>query len=492
MENKPNIVLIFPDQHRADSMGCAGNAAMHTPNLDRLAAQGINYRRCYTQSPLCMPARASLVTGQYVHEHGTWANSSFPDRHGPSHIRNIRQAGYHTALVGTTHMWVHGRGHTSDHLDEMHEWGFDDVHELTGPLATANTGSPYTDYLEQKGLLRTHREYIIKYVRNAFLAEAEPEAPWDLAPCPLPTEDHLDSYTARKAAEWIKDYRGDKPFYLQVLFPGPHDPFDSPQEYRDLYPPESNPVGILDRPGVPVPPYVRALLRVSALDQMTSEDMQKLRSLYYGKISLIDSGIGRVLNALEERGLLDDTWIIYTSDHGEMLGDHGLLHKIVFYEGAVHVPLIIRPPGGAERRESHALVQHLDVTATLLDIAGAKPLEGSDGHSLLPDVAERSDAHAGRGVAFSEVVGFTMAMTDRHKLAVEARTQEPLELYDRAEDPREVRNVVNAPAYKAVQEDILNAHLRPFLKGWDPAQLDERQDWRSFRAFGRPSGTEAR
>ena len=165
--------------------------------------------------------------------------------------------------------------------------------------------------------------------------------PWEDPPSPLPTEDHLDSYTGRTAVEWIHHYRDDKPFYLQVLFPGPHDPFDSPAEYRAMYNPADMPPGMMEKPVQPIPPVVRELLELSKMDGMTREQKQMLRVIYNAKITLIDRQIGNLLQALSETGRLEDTWIIYTSDHGEMLGDHRLSHKMVFYEAVSYTHLTL-------------------------------------------------------------------------------------------------------------------------------------------------------
>ena len=152
---------------------------------------------------------------------------SFPRsiHEGPSHVRNVRDAGYHTALIGKSHLYLHGRGapasHSRDKTSILNSWGFDDLHELHGPIASANHGSPYTDYLEEQGLLDTHRQFITDFRipwANGTLK------PWNEKPCPLPTEAHLDSYTGRTTVEWLRNYDGEKPFYTQILFPGPHDP----------------------------------------------------------------------------------------------------------------------------------------------------------------------------------------------------------------------------------------------------------------------------
>ena len=146
MADRPNIILIYPDQQRGDTMGSI-IPEIKTPNLDRLAAEGVTFTRCATNSPLCMPARASLITGQYVNEHGAWNNSIEADRHGPSHVRNIRDAGYHTMVVGKTHLYLHQRaGHTGKHAQELRDWGYEEDHEITGPMASATVDSPYTDY----------------------------------------------------------------------------------------------------------------------------------------------------------------------------------------------------------------------------------------------------------------------------------------------------------------------------------------------------------
>ena len=472
MADKPNIVLIFPDQHRGDVMGCAGNPVAQTPNLDRLASEGVRFPRCCTNSPLCMPARASLISGQYVNLHGVWHNWNAADRHGPSHVRNIRDSGYHTAVIGKTHLYPHeGADHTSKHVQELKDWGYEDTHEITGPIASASVDSPHTDYLTEKKLLNAYRQPIFNYVRGLWRGYLHP---WEELPCLIPSEDHADMYTARKSAEWICNYKSDKPFYLQVCFPGPHDPFDSPAEYRAMYDPEKIPLAIMDTPEPPVAPYVERMLRASRLDNMTESHNRVMRTYYYGKVTLIDTGIGLILKALEDRGLMDNTWIIYTSDHGEMLGDHRLSHKEVFYEGALKIPCIIRPPKGVKGWKSKALTDQIDVAATILDIAGAEPFKRSDGRSLVQNVRatpDTSDAHQGKEVVFSEVAFYSMVLTDRYKMVVNSLILEPLELYDMVDDPNELNNLVRDPSLKNVCDELSERYISYLLGHLDEARL---------------------
>jgi len=474
MPEKPNIIYIFSDQHRGDTLGSVGHPAVITPNLDKLATEGVNFSRCYTNSPLCMPARATMMTGQYVCEHGIWTNGNEAASLSPSHVRNIRDAGYHTAIIGKTHLYIHGEStwkDTREKIQTLNEWGFVDTHELTGPLASGRHNSPYTDYLKEKGLLKIHREYIAEYAREWARGTAKP---WTEPPCPLPAEAHLDSYTGRTAMQWIQNYDGDKPFYLQILFPGPHDPFDSPQKYRDMYKPEEMPIGIMEWPKKPIPPYVTRVLKWSGLKGMTPEQKQVLRTFYYAKITLIDDYIGRIMKALEEKGLLDNTWIIYNSDHGEMLGDHMMSHKIVFYEGAIRIPLIIRPPGGVKGWKCQGLTDHLDIAASLIDIAGAKPLAGSDGRSLIPQILNDpndTEAQKGKEVIFSEVYGFSMVRSERYKLSIFSDSRKPVEMYDLKNDPDELTNLVTDPNFKSIRKELLDKHLSRLFTRLDMEKL---------------------
>ncbi|HEC38657.1 hypothetical protein LCGC14_0553450 [marine sediment metagenome] len=464
MNKRPNIILIFPDQHRGDILGCMGDPVAITPNLDMLASEGILFTQCFTNSPLCVPARATLMTGQYVSEHGVINNNMEASSSSQSHVRNIRDAGYHTAVIGKTHLYQHIAGNdTKDKINVIREWGFNDIHEITGPIASIRHDSPYTDYLKKKGLLEVHR----KYLRDYFIEWRRGEAkPWKLQPSPLPTEDHLDSYTGQKAVDWINNYRNEKPFYLQICFPGPHDPFDSPQEYRDMYNSEKMPSGILEKPEKPYPGNIRFVLNWSGLDGMTKAQNQLMKTFYYGKITLIDEWIGKIMKTLEEKELLDNTWIIYTSDHGEMLGDHMMSHKIVFYEGALRIPLIIRPPGGIDGWKCNGLTDHIDIAASLIKIADAKPLEDCEGRSLISQVLagpENQGAQKGKKVVFSQVLGYTMTRSERYKLVVRSRNLEPVELYDLQNDPNELENKAKDPSLSHIREDFIETYLSKLL-----------------------------
>lgn len=492
MPDKPNIVFIFSDQHRGDTMRWAGNPAVITPNLDRISGEGVSFTRCSTNSPLCMPARASMMTGRHVNQHGVWNNDVMADPKGQSHVRNIREAGYYTALIGKTHLWIHGGrrpGTAATHAKDMEyvlkDWGFDHIHELTGPIASLRHDSYYTDYLASKGILDKHRKYMAEYTAAYNKGEVQP---WTEPPCPLDPEDHLDAYTGRTSVDWIKNYSGDKPFYLQVLFPGPHDPFDSPQKYRDMYNPKDMPVGTMDWPAGPIPPYGQMVLKWSSLKDMTIEQKQMIRTFYYGKITLIDEYVGRIYQALRDKGLLDNTWIVYNSDHGEMLGDHRMSHKIVFYEEAVNIPCIFRPPAGAGGWKSAGLTDQLDVAASLVDIAGARPLIDSDSRSLVPQVLagpQGPAAQQGKPAVFSEVFGFSMVRDERYKLVVLAENMRPVEMFDTLEDPKELKNLVHEPALEAVRQELMEKHLKRLLGRMDKEKYEVFKD-QTLR--GRQSG----
>ena len=502
MKIKPNILFIFPDQQRGDSLGCMGHPVVQTPNLDKIAEQGVTFTRCYTNSPLCVPARAAMQTGQYVSQNGAWNNRLMLDPESPSYVRNIRDAGYHTAIIGKTHLWAHGIGttaenHTNAKMPVLKEWGFEDILELTGPMASSGHDSPYTDYLKERESLFAYRKYQFEYLINNYALKMSDTIPkayestvehygitvdsvseelWFEPPWPLPTEEHYDSFVGQKTVDWINNYQKDDPFFMMVGFPGPHDPFDSPEEYRNLYDQESIPLGIMDAPTEPVPEYLQNLLKLSGLDRMTPEHMQEMMAAYYGKVSLIDDTIGRIVKALEEKGMLDDTWIVYSSDHGELLGDHRLCHKMTFYEGAAHIPCIIKPAGGTEAWQCTGLTDQLDLTATMLDIAGAEPFLKSQGRSLKSQILSGpsdSQAQEGKEVLFSEVGGLVAIMNGRYKLVVEVTSREPLQLYDLETDPKELVNAVNKPAMAAVQDDLakkvddhlsLNLNLEKLVK----------------------------
>lgn len=474
--SQPNIVLIFTDQQRADTFGYAGDAVALTPNSDRLAAEGVAFPRCVASSPVCMTTRASLASALQVHQHGVWGYANPELRHGPSHIRNIRDAGYHTAVVGKTHLMGHGYPHTHDRLPEMLEWGYNDVDEMTGPTESMNTDSPYTDYLADLGLLDVHREYLRTYHRGHGGRLA---LPWELGPCLLPTEAHLDTFIASRGSDWIRNYAGRKPFYLQVCFGGPHDPWDAPPEYRRRYNPDEIPLSITEPHKGPVSPLADMLLTYAAanLDHMSAAQNRVMKSYYYSKVSLIDDAIGMVLNALEDTGALDNTWIIFSADHGEMLGDHGLIAKKTFYDGALKVPLVVRPPSGIDGWVSEGLTDHLDIAATMMTVAGAAPVEQSPGRSLLPLITAGADspsAHIHRDAVLSENQGFapfSMVLTDRYKMSVNTRTREAVDLYDMAEDPNELHNRVHDAAWAGVVQALKEGPLATLLATVDESTL---------------------
>ncbi len=227
------------------------------------------------------------------------------------------------------------------------------------------------------------------------------------------------------------------------------------------------PEGILEMPKKPYPGNINFVLNWSGLDGMTSAQNQIMKTFYYGKITLIDEWIGKIVSVLEEKELLDNTLIIYTSDHGEMLGDHMMSHKIVFYEGALRIPLIVRPPGGTNGWCCNGLTDQIDIAVSLIDTANAKPLEDCDGRSLIPQIlAGSEDTHAqqGKDVIFSQVLQYTMIRNEQYKLVVRSHNLEPVEFYDLKKDPKELENKVKDPSLSDLRQKLIDKHLTILLE----------------------------
>lgn len=478
MPNKPNIVLIFSDQHRGDALGCVGNEVVRTPTLDGLAEGGVIFRNCNTSSPLCMPARASLMSGLYVNEHGAWGNRSEADRHGPSHVRDIRDSGYCTAVIGKTHFRLYQAddGHTRDHASGLHEWGYEFVHEIKDTIPSTTHSCYYTDFLTDRGKLQVYEDC----ARNFRLGQRTGLLrPWEHLPNLLEEDEHIDMYIVNTASEWIRRYEDDRPFYLQVCLMGPHPPFDAPSRYRDMFEPDDMPRPILDAPIEPISPQIRRMFAQKGLKDMTESQCRTLTSHYYAKVAFDDHAIGIVLQSLGEKNLIDKTWIIYTSDHGEMLGDHRFCQKSVFYEGALNVPLIVRPPAGTKPWTANGLTDHYDIHATLLDVAGVNSPDDHHGRSLVPKIkagSQGTNAQQGKDVVFSEVNLYSMARTEHYKMTIDTLTREPVEMYDLASDVSELRNVVTEPLYSEIRDQFLTEYFSPLLADLNEPQLNLYQD----------------
>ena len=475
-ENKPNILLIYSDQHRPDAMGCAGNPVIVTPHLDRLAREGTRFSQMWCQSPLCRPARASMITARYPHEHGIVTNLEKPFNPAwPTMMRNLQAAGYVTANIGKMHYSLPNAEDFADPNQPMDydirsedayikSFGFDFVLQEAGLYEPALTGygSTYTDYLHDHGLLEIFR----KEVRSAWQQGTGRFKPYVSE---IPIEHDHTSFLARQTIKWIENRDTSKPFFMTLAPFAPHLPFAGQRIWADYYAGKEMPGGPRDRAKAPNDvwaKWIESRYRVSQADNFSEERIGEIKRMYYAMVSLVDQKIGEIMNILEKRGELDNTWILYSADHGEMLGDHLMMEKSTFYKSAVGVPGLIRPPHGAPGRQLvETPTEVIDMTATILDIAGATPLASKGGFSLLPLMNGASVADAR---AYSEIGnknGFMVAVTDgRFRLTVEWNSRTPCEFFDLDNDFDELVNLVNDPVHARRVTDMQTALIEPHMR----------------------------
>jgi arylsulfatase A-like enzyme len=425
----PNFILFITDQHRADFLGCYGHPIVRTPHIDSIAARGTAFDRFYVASPVCMPNRASLMTGRMPSVHGVRSNGIPLSMQAVTFVELLRDAGYRTALVGKSHLqnftaWppIVKRGaaragyhEPSRELTQAVRWNLDtpDYEQETPEFwagAGAKVATPFYGF-DQVTLVRAHGDEVGGDYDN-WLAARDPKAKNLLGPanslphdyiCPqayrtaIPAELYSTTFLGERAAAFLDDADGETPFFLMLSFPDPHHPFNPPGKYWDMYAPEDFPAPeAFSRNDWTPPPHVQAVLEQRAAGKAnlagmntigcSAREAQEARALTAGMITCIDDAIGGVLRALERSGRRDDTILIFTSDHGDHLGDHRLLLKgAEQYRSITRVPFVWSDPQApAQSARTDALASTIDIAATVLDRARIEPFTGMQARSLLP------------------------------------------------------------------------------------------------------------
>jgi len=359
--NTPNILFMMVDQMRADYMGRAGNPWIQTPNLDRLAQEGTRFSRCATNVPVCMAARHSFMTGHRCATHGRFANNvPSPDPLHETVMQLLGFAGYRTQAIGKMHFRPVRRHHGFHRMELMEE------------IPDFRQDDEYLMYLKENGY--GHKREV-HGVRNLLYHLPQVSA--------IPEEHHGSTWVADRTIDFLKNNRG-KPFFCWSSWIAPHPPWNPPEPFASMYANEDMPLPKhWDRDVNTLPPRHRGMTNFCDMGNAPPERLQRVKSLYSASISLIDKGVGRILRALDELGMAENTLVIFTSDHGEMLGDHQMWQKGIPYEGSVNVPLLVRLPGKLDAGSvNEDLVSLLDLMPTMLDVAdvdypGDKPLPGA-------------------------------------------------------------------------------------------------------------------
>ena len=494
-ERRPNFLFICTDQMRADHMGLAGNPVIQTPQLDALASGGVNLPRAYVNCPLCMPSRATWFTGLTPRGHGVRTNGIPLDPAIPTVPAALAAAGYRTASIGKIHLTNFTR-HADVPIASLPPERFCELidHWASGELNGVPTpyyGLDHVDVTLGHGsgvqgdyALWLQREYPDEWVR--LRTEAVKPSPLGAEACGMYALDephHHTAYVADRTIAYLRRRAEGGPFFLMCSFPDPHHPYHVPKPWDATYSPDDVvPPARRDGELDDLAPFFRQIYEGSILlsgrrspTKMSDEHRREILAYTYGMVSLVDRHVGRVLAALDELGLADDTVVVFTSDHGDLMGDHGLLNKGPFhFEGLLRVPMIWRWPGRFPARTAPGLASLLDVAPTILDLAGVPIPEGPaspeapdqppawPGRSLVPLLTGQTDAVQESVVIENDedYLGLRLRtlVTSTHKITTYTghRGPEPYgELFDLANDPDELHNLWDRSDHAALKRELI-------------------------------------
>lgn len=481
-----NILWFCTDQQRFDTVGCYGNPYVHTPNMDRLARMGVRFTRAYSQSPVCAPSRASFLTGRYPRTCGVRQNGQDIPPTERLVPKLLKEHGYTCGLSGKLHIAAcnQATGRIREpRIDDGYDyfkWSHHPGAEGSGANWPAND---YTMWLTSQG---------VRY-------ETTPLPECSYVKKGMPEQYHQTTWCVDCAMEYIRSAHAyGVPWMFSVNVYDPHHDFDPPEEYLAPYLkrldeiplPNYRPGELLDKPLFQTKDHGGAYDSKGnfAFDPMTETDHRYLRAAYWAMVDLVDAQLGRLLDYLEESGQIDDTLIIFTSDHGESLGDHGMYLKgPYFYECNVHVPLIIAYPGKIRGGQvSDALVELVDLAPTLCEAAGFEPEPGMQGRSLWPMLTGRAPLDRFRESVYCEYYNSnikhrdplafdTMVFDGRYKL-VRVHDRDHVmdchgELYDLERDPRESFNLYENPKYLGEKVRMLELLADRMAETCDPLPI---------------------
>ena len=416
---RPNVLFIICDQLRADHLGYAGNGAVRTPNVDRLASQSVIFDQAFVSNPICMPNRSTIMTGLMPSGHGVIFNDRSLDPAYNTFVRRLRTSGWNTALIGKSHLQ---HGMSRETVQELgpapgryapYEEGWDTLEHqeryAAGEVIAPDDfyGFGHIELTIGHGALVAGHHYQWALERGAtpelLATGTDPESPipgrsehwWQVHPAPYPDEIHSTTYVTERTIEFIKAAEtGDTPWMVWCSYPDPHHPMAIPEPWFSRHAPHDMQIpSTFDDPGNDWAPHLHATRgrEPSPLWNQnprpfgpTHEQLIDALAVTYGMIEAIDNGVGQVLDTVSDLGADDNTIVIFTSDHGDMMGDHGLILKgAMHFQGMIRAPLTIKAPGRSSARTS-SLAASIDLPHTVLDICGVSEYQGMQGRSLVP------------------------------------------------------------------------------------------------------------
>ena len=445
LEQPGNLLFILSDQHNRDTLGCYGHPLVETPHLDALAARGVRFGSAYCNSPLCVPSRASLATGRYVHQTGYWDNASPYDGRIPGWGHRLMEAGHRVDAVGKLH-----------------------YRSVEDPVGFSRTLLPMNVVDGVGDVMGSIRDGTPVY-------EMEREDVENAGPGVSASLDY-DADVAGLACEWLKRRARSSnrhPWVLFVSFVSPHPPFVAPPELYEMYSPDAISLPVQSRPGQrPRHPSLEVLRHTLDMEEPFADDeTRRATATYFAMCTWVDRQAGRVLDTLENLGLEDGTRVIYTSDHGESMGRRGLWGKFTLYEESVAVPMIVAGPGVPRGQVSSEIVSLVDCYPTIVEALGRELTDAErelPGRSLWP-IARGGP---GPGVAFSEyhAVGSASAgymLRDRRHKYIHHVGERP-QLFDLKSDPQELNDLAEDPGSRELVA-VYERHLRSLV---DPEGVD--------------------
>ncbi|MBC8232532.1 sulfatase-like hydrolase/transferase [bacterium] len=435
MNNRPNILFITADHLRYDTLGHTGDTVIQTPAIDRLASEAVRFTQYFVQNPVCQPSRATMMTGRYPRHHGVRWNGNSLDENEMTLVELFKHQGYSTACIGKHHLSQQRFRQSIDYMEANN-------------IRNMAPENPFVQYVKSRGY-EYKTGFALPNFRQNLGAVPQPD---------LPEDCHLDSYVGKKGCDYLKRLDSRNPFFLWLGFYGPHHPYIPSGRFASMYGADNVPPFQRDKDDLKKKPIEYQLYfqtenhKYRGFPHASQETFRQMKAAYYGMVSQLDWQLGLILDTLREQSLEDNTIVVFTSDHGEFLGDHGIPAKAPFLlDCMLHVPCLIRVPINAivhrslpQRKRgivSDALVESVDLFPTLTRLAGLAAPEWIQGRDLTPLLTkEGEENYQNREAIYAEAVDKRCLRMREWKL-IHYPGKSYGELYHLTDDPNELNNL---------------------------------------------------